>query len=235
MNIKGIFILTGAFLVSGCLPVDSKMSSENAATMTAASKAHMTIAEHIVDLHNTRRTLERVTQQRSLADTISCDISGFYTFEEQNSADFTVDFVDCVNAQGRVNGKLQGSLDTVGLTFTFTYSSAHFETEDTMKNVVIMKDLNAVTTVNISQMYYEFRHSGTYQFDTPRFKGVLIANTQETNRHSLSNPEVCSGEQLYTDEQGNELVVDRSENNQISLYYNDVHVRTYNCSWMPIE
>jgi hypothetical protein len=235
MNVKAIFIITCAFLATGCLPIDSEMSSENAATMTAASKAHMTIAEHIVDLHNSRLTLERVTQEPSTADTISCDKGGFYTFEEQNGVDFTVDFVDCENSSGRVNGKLQGSLDTDGLTFTFSYSSENFETEDNMENVVVMKDLHAVTAVNLSQMYYEFRHSGSYEFDTRRFKGVLIANTQETNRHSLTNSDICSGEQLYIDEQGNELVVDRNENNQINLYYNDVHVRTYNCSWIPVQ
>lgn len=237
MNLKAVALTTitlTTLSLSSCLPVAEELTADNLYVVLAASRQASHVTEQLNESEEATRILSRFTTREITGQTLSCETSGSKTFEPIGDNQFSLDFINCTGPKGRIDGYIEGtvSLDLSAETVAFDYTAMNLVTEDPQGNVIVFNEigLNTEWGWTTDQQYLAFAHNGTYDFDTRRYRGPVIAQTLETNHHSLADLSQCSGEVTYTDTSGNVLTVDRNGNG-IDLYFNGVFVKSYDCLW----
>lgn len=228
--------LASTFALSACLPVEDVLSERNAMSVLIASRQANNVSEQVQAAEDAARILERFQTRSNSGATFSCDVSGSMTYEALSENTFSLDFIDCTNNKGRLDGQVTGTveLDLAEETVAFSYQATDLESENNAGNIVVFDEINLTTEFGWSTgvSYFNFEHSGTYDFDTNRYRGELVASTIEVNHHPLSDLNQCTGEVTYTDTNGNVLTVNRNGNG-IDIYFNDAKIQSYSCLWIP--
>jgi hypothetical protein len=251
MNIKGLISIVVVLILTACLP-ETEITTKNVETILAATA----VTNQINDTVNVG-----ISSQASLAKSLSrmsiralgnfnvvddCQNSGRYQFtgqydeiKEGVTGDYFLALNQCETPKGLIEGVVGGSFIAIlGASTLDVEYSAKGDVDFKAGNQTIEVDDFAAAVRYSAQagiddtIYY--KHSGKYNYDTQRYKGIITAETVTEIEWRLINGQLSAvqGVVNYTDGPGNILRVAFSANG-VSTYINSVLHKTYShADWL---